>query len=89
MLYEYLPKYMTDYKEIKNILNIETSILSKLNSDINKVSKELFLEMIKEASHDSKRVVRLLDLRFQSIDHPMLLTTEETVYLKCAVLYVE
>lgn len=44
MLYEYLPKYITEYKEIKNILNIEISMLLKLNSDINSIEKELFLE---------------------------------------------
>ncbi len=52
------------------------------------MTKELFMEMLKEASHDSKRKVRLLDFRFQSIDHPMLLNCEETTYLKCAILYV-
>ena len=79
------------YKEINlQALNIikKGGILFTFSCSMN-MTKELFLEMIKEASHDSKRVVRLLDFRFQSIDHPMLLTTEETVYLKCAVLYVE
>lgn len=52
------------------------------------MTKELFLEMIKDATLDSKRKVRLLDFRFQSIDHPMLLSEEESIYLKCAVLYV-
>ena len=60
MLYEYLPKYMTDYKEIKNILNIETSILSKLNSDINRVSKELFLETSENYGID--RIEKILDI---------------------------
>ncbi len=60
MLYEYLPKYMTDYKEIKNILNIETSILSKLNSDINRVSKELFLET--SESYGIDRIEKILDI---------------------------
>ncbi|MGM9899399.1 MAG: class I SAM-dependent rRNA methyltransferase [Bacilli bacterium] len=52
------------------------------------MTKELFMDMLKEAIHDSKRKVRLLDFRFQSFDHPMLLSCEETTYLKCAVLYV-
>ena len=52
------------------------------------MTKELFMDMLKEAIHDSKRRVRLLDFRFQSFDHPMLLSCEETTYLKCAVLYV-
>jgi len=53
------------------------------------MTKELFLEMLKDAIKDSKRNVRLLEFRLQSPDHPMLLGVEETVYLKCAVLYVE
>lgn len=52
------------------------------------MTKDLFMEMIKEAIKDSKRQVRLLDFKFQSIDHPMLFEMEETTYLKCAVLYV-
>ena len=52
------------------------------------MTKDLFMTMIKDAARDSKRKVRLLDFRFQSIDHPMLLSEDESVYLKCAVLYV-
>ncbi len=52
------------------------------------MTKELFMEMLKEAIMDSKKEVRLLDFRFQSIDHPMLFGMEEATYLKCAVLYV-
>lgn len=52
------------------------------------MTKELFMEMLKDAISDSKRQVRLLDFKFQSIDHPMLFTMDETTYLKCAVLYV-
>lgn len=52
------------------------------------MTKDLFMEMIKDAIKDSKRQVRLLDFKFQSIDHPMLFEMEEATYLKCAVLYV-
>lgn len=48
----------------------------------------LFLQMIKEASIDSKRNVQMIDFRIQSFDHPTLLSSEESFYLKCVVLHV-
>lgn len=49
----------------------------------------LFLDMIKTAAVESGRKVSLLELRTQSRDHPSLLGTDESLYLKCAVLEVE
>ncbi len=49
---------------------------------------DLFMQMVKEASIDSKRSVQLIDFRMQSIDHPALLQSEEQFYLKCLVLRV-
>lgn len=48
----------------------------------------LFMEMLNDARIDSKRDVRLIDFKIQSPDHPTMLASEETWYLKCAVLYV-
>lgn len=48
----------------------------------------LFLEMIKEATIDSKRNVQMIDFRIQSPDHPTLVGSEESFYLKCVVLHI-
>jgi len=52
------------------------------------VDPELFMDIIYNAAIDSKRKVRLLEYRSQSKDHPILLASEETQYLKCAILQV-
>ena len=48
----------------------------------------LFLEMIKEASVDSKRNVQMIDFRIQAMDHPTLVGSDESFYLKCVVLHI-
>jgi len=52
------------------------------------LSESAFLELIAQASLDSKRTLRVLERRTQSQDHPILLTVPETLYLKCLVLEV-
>ena len=47
----------------------------------------LFLEMLEDAKKDSKRQIRLIDFRIQAPDHPTLLSSDEGMYLKCAVLH--
>ena len=53
------------------------------------MTSDLFIQMLKEASIDSKREVQFIDFRIQSIDHPALLAGEEQLYLKCVVLRVK
>lgn len=50
--------------------------------------EHLFLEVIQEAAKDAKRRVRLIELRRQAKDHPMLLGYPESYYLKCAIMEV-
>jgi len=45
-----------------------------------------FLDMLRSAAADAHREFRLLDLRTQAADHPILLAAKETQYLKCAIL---
>jgi len=52
------------------------------------LSEPAFLELIAQASLDSKRTLRVLERRTQSQDHPILLTVPETLYLKCLILEV-
>lgn len=52
------------------------------------IDKELFLDILHTAGIDSKRKIRLIEYRSQSKDHPVLLASEETEYLKCAILQI-
>ena len=52
------------------------------------VSEAMLLELVAEASLDTRRTLRVLERRSQSQDHPILLTVPETLYLKCLILEV-
>lgn len=47
-----------------------------------------FLSVVREAAGDAGRTVRLLEVRSQAPDHPVLLGVPETEYLKCLILEV-
>lgn len=53
------------------------------------VDEPLFREMLIDAAHSAGRTARLLEMRSQARDHPVLLAARETQYLKCAVLVIE
>ena len=52
------------------------------------VSESDFLEMLRAASFDARRTMKVLERRTQSQDHPVLLSVPETGYLKCVILAV-
>jgi 23S rRNA (cytosine1962-C5)-methyltransferase len=52
------------------------------------VSQADFLEMLAAAARDAHRTLRLLEVRGQAKDHPVLLNIPETAYLKCVIAYV-
>jgi 23S rRNA (cytosine1962-C5)-methyltransferase len=47
-----------------------------------------FLEMLAEAARDARRTLRLVKVRGQAKDHPILLNVPETSYLKCMIFIV-
>ena len=49
------------------------------------VSESDFLEMLASAAADAHRPLRVLEVRRQSQDHPVLLNVPETHYLKCVI----
>jgi 23S rRNA (cytosine1962-C5)-methyltransferase len=49
------------------------------------VSESDFLEMLASAAADAHRPLRVLEVRRQSQDHPVLLNIPETHYLKCVI----
>ena len=52
------------------------------------VSEGDFIDMLRDAASDARRVVRVLEKRGQAKDHPVLLGVPETAYLKCVILQV-
>ncbi len=52
------------------------------------IDSELFREMLVDAAYSAGREARLLEMRSQARDHPILLAARETQYLKCAVLMI-
>jgi len=49
------------------------------------VSQSNFLEMLADAALDARRTLRLIEVRGQAKDHPILLNIRETAYLKCVI----
>jgi len=49
------------------------------------VSQSDFLEMLAGAARDAHRNLRLIEVRGQAKDHPILLNVPETGYLKCVI----
>jgi 23S rRNA (cytosine1962-C5)-methyltransferase len=47
-----------------------------------------FLEILGDAARDARRTLRLLEVRGQAKDHPVLLNVPETGYLKCVLASV-
>lgn len=52
------------------------------------VNQTNFLEMLSAASLDARRSLRLVEIRGQAKDHPVLLNIPETAYLKCVIAFV-
>ena len=52
------------------------------------VSQTNFLEMLADAALDARRTLRLIEVRGQAKDHPVLLNVPETAYLKCIIAHV-
>ncbi len=53
------------------------------------LSKEMFTDMLQTAARNAKRSLRLIEMRSQGADHPVLLAMPETEYLKCAFFIVD
>jgi 23S rRNA (cytosine1962-C5)-methyltransferase len=52
------------------------------------IDQASFLEMLGGAAIDSHRTLRVLEVRAQAKDHPILLNVPETAYLKCVIAHV-
>ena len=52
------------------------------------VDQSSFLAMLADAALDARRTLRLIEVRGQAKDHPVLLNVPETAYLKCLIATV-
>lgn len=52
------------------------------------VDPDLFMDILYNASIDARRKIRQIEFRTQAKDHPILLASQETQYIKCAILQV-
>jgi 23S rRNA (cytosine1962-C5)-methyltransferase len=52
------------------------------------VSPTEFIAMLADAARDARRTLRLVEVRGQAKDHPILLNIPETAYLKCIIASV-
>jgi 23S rRNA (cytosine1962-C5)-methyltransferase len=52
------------------------------------VSPADLLDTIDSAARDSHRILRLLENRGASVDHPTIVGIPETAYLKCMIMLV-
>lgn len=52
------------------------------------IDREMFVEMLRSAARDAHKQVKVVEMRGQAKDHPVLLSMPETEYLKCAFLEV-
>jgi len=52
------------------------------------LTEDLFLSVVMAAASDARRTLRLVELRRQARDHPVLLAAPETYYLKCGIFQV-
>lgn len=50
------------------------------------LDREMFRELLTNAAQKARREMRLIEVRSQAPDHPVLLAVPETEYLKCFVL---
>jgi 23S rRNA (cytosine1962-C5)-methyltransferase len=51
------------------------------------LERETFLDLLRQAGRQAGRTLRLLEMRGQAPDHPVLLACPETEYLKCAIVH--
>jgi 23S rRNA (cytosine1962-C5)-methyltransferase len=87
---ENVKKAYSGYKEInlQAMKLIESGGYLITNSCSHYMTPALFLEMLMEAAVDSGRIAQMVEFRTQGKDHPALLGSEESFYLKCVILRI-
>lgn len=53
------------------------------------MTPSLFLEMLMDAANDAHKIAQMVEFRIQGKDHPALLGSDESLYLKCVILKIK
>ena len=82
------------YKGYKDINIIAMKLLKQggilvSSSCTHFMSQQLFKKMLAESASEAGKRVKLLEERIQCLDHPALLSAEETSYLKFCIMQVD
>lgn len=82
------------YKGYKDINIIAMKLINKggilvSSSCTHFMSQQLFKKMLSESAAEAGKRVKLLEERIQCLDHPALLSAEETSYLKFCIMQVD
>jgi 23S rRNA (cytosine1962-C5)-methyltransferase len=87
---KHLPAALKAYEKLNMLAmrSVKRGGIVASSSCSHHVTRDLFVEMLRRSARKATRQVRLLELRSQAKDHPMLLSMPETEYLKCAILQV-
>jgi 23S rRNA (cytosine1962-C5)-methyltransferase len=86
-----LPTAIRGYKELnlRALKMMEPGGILVTCSCSHHVSQQDFLAMLAEGASDAHRRIRMLEVRGQSQDHPVVAGIPETSYLKCVIALVE
>ena len=78
------------YKDInlRALRLLETGGILVTCSCSHHMSEAALMEIATDAASDAGRTVRVLEVRRQAQDHPVLLSVPETLYLKCLILQI-
>lgn len=86
-----IKKAYKGYKDINlqalKIMNPDGYLISCSCSHF--MTPSLFMDMLMDASVDANRITQMIDFRIQSKDHPVLMGSDESLYLKCMTLKVK
>ncbi|TPW20523.1 MAG: 23S rRNA (cytosine1962-C5)-methyltransferase, partial [Elusimicrobia bacterium] len=87
---KHLPQALKAYSRLNanafRLLSGEGVVISSTCS--HHVSREAFMDVLRDAAGKSQKTARLIELRGAAKDHPVLLTMPETEYLHCAVVEI-
>lgn len=88
---ETVPQALKGYKEInlRGMKLIRPGGFLVTSSCSYHLSEPDFIRVIQDAAFDAKRIVRIVGIRGQGPDHPVLPALPESRYLKCLVLAVD
>jgi 23S rRNA (cytosine1962-C5)-methyltransferase len=87
---KHLPLALKAYEKLNSLAmkTLKRGGILATSSCSHHVDRETFMIMLRRSARKAQRSFRVIELRSQAKDHPILLAMPETEYLKCAILQV-